>query len=468
MNRVFGRKRGARRPLALIASLLAAAATLIAPVAAQAQNLIRDTEIEETLHAYSAPLMEAAGLRPKDVTILLVGDKELNAFAGSGQVMGFNSGTIIQADTPNQLKGVMAHEIGHIAGAHPARRGEMNRAGMQPMLLTLGLGAIAALAGAPDAGAALALSSAQFGSLGALKYSREQEGRADQAAATYLEKTGQSGKGLVDFFENFRYQEVFSEARRYPYFVSHPLSNDRILNLRRRVAASPHFEKTDTPEEIDRLKVMKAKLEGFLDPPQSTFVKYKETDRSFPARYARAIAYYRATETEKALSAIDALLQEQPENPYLWELRGQVLFEAGRAKEAEAPHRRSVELKPDAPLLRINLAQAMLAQEDKTKVAEAEDQLRKALALEEDNSFAWRLMAQAHDVKGEPGLARLASAEAHYALGDLKQAKVFAMRAREQLTANTPEWRRATDIVLVSKPTDADLKSIARGGEGPG
>lgn len=444
------------------------AAALLAPVVAQAQNLIRDTEIEETLHAYSAPLMEAAGLRPKDVTILLVGDKEINAFAGAGQVMGLNSGTIIQADTPNQLKGVIAHEIGHIAGAHPARRGEMSRAGMQPFLLTLGLGAIAALAGAPDAGAALAMSSTQFGTLGALKFSREQEGRADQAAATYLETTGQSGKGLVDFFENFRYQEVFSEARRFPYFVSHPLSNDRIQNLRRRVEASPHVEKTDSPEDIEKLKVMKAKLEGFLDPPQSTFVKYKESDRSYAARYARAIAYYRATETEKALKAIDALLLEQPDNPYLWELKGQVLFESGRAKEAEAPHRRSVELKPDAPLLRINLAQSVLAQEDKTRVAEAEDHLRKALALEEDNSFAWRLMAQAHDMTGKPGMARLASAEAHYALGDLKQAKVFAMRAREQLTSNTPEWRRATDIVLVSKPTNEDLKSLGQGGSGPG
>jgi predicted Zn-dependent protease len=143
-----------------------------------------------------------------------------------------------------------------------------------------------------------------------------------------------------------------------------------------------------------------------------------------------------------------------------------VLFEAGRAAEAEAPHRRSVELKPEAPLLRINLAQAMLAQtegrRDVAKIDAAEVELRRALALEEDNSFAWRLMAQAHDAKGESGLARLASAEAHYVLGDLTQARVFAMRAREQLDARSPSWRRATDIVLASKPSRDDLKTIAR------
>jgi predicted Zn-dependent protease len=452
---------------------LASIAAMLAPAAANAQNLIRDTEIEETLRFYADPLIVAAGLEPKDVEILLINDKSLNAFATAGQVMGFHTGTIIEADSPNQLKGVIAHEIGHVAGGHIVRRGEMSRAGMQPFLLTLGLGVLAAVAGAPDAAAGLLGSSGYFGTLGALKYSREQEGRADQAAATYMEATGQSGRGLVDFFEKYRYQEVFSEAKRFPYFIGHPLSGDRIQGLRSRVEQSKSYGASDSPEDIARLTLAKAKLEGFLNAPQQTFVAYKENDPSFAARYARAIAYYRATDTEKALKAIEALLVEQPNNPYLWELKGQVLFESGRAAEAEAPHRKSVELKPEAPLLRINLAQAMLAQTEGRrnmldKVAAAEVELRKALALEEDNSFAWRLMAQAHDARGESGLARLASAEAHYVLGDLPQAKVFAMRAREQLDASSPSWRRATDIVLASKPTDDDLKTIARDTAGRG
>jgi predicted Zn-dependent protease len=449
--------------------MLAAVSLALAPAArAEEMGLIRDTEIEEILREYSDPLFVAAGLNPADVEMVLIGSKELNAFAAAGQIVGVNAGTIMEADTPNQLKGVIAHEAGHVAGAHPARSGEMNRAGMRPFLLTLGLGVLAAIAGAPDAGAALLSTSGHFGTIGALKFSREQEGRADQAAATYLEATGQSGKGLIDFFEKYRYQEVYSEAKRYPYFVSHPLTGDRIQGLRGRVERSPHFNAVDPPEDVEKLKIMQAKLKGFINAPQQTFVEFKESDTSYPAKYARAIAYYRATETEKALSAIDALLLERPNDPYLWELKGQVLFESGRVKEAETPHRRSVELKPEAPLLRINLAQSMLAQEDKTKIEGAETELRKALSVEPDNTFAWRLMAQAHDMSGEGGLARLASAEASFALGDMVQARVFAMRAREQLTSNTPEWRRATDIVLASKPSDDDLKAIARedGGKG--
>jgi predicted Zn-dependent protease len=208
---------------------------------------------------------------------------------------------------------------------------------------------------------------------------------------------------------------------------------------------------------------MKAKLEGFLN-PQSAIVKYAETDKNYPARYARAIAYYQMKEPDKALKLIDALIQEQPNNPYLWELKGQVLFEFGRAKEAEDPQRRSVALKPDAPLLRVNLGQTLIALDDKAKVDEGVAELKKALTQENDNAVAWRLLAEAYDKRGEEGLARLATAEYDFNIGDMNQARVFAMRAREKLPKNTPDWRRATDIVLVSKPSKDDLQQLAREG----
>jgi predicted Zn-dependent protease len=226
---------------------LAAFAFVLAPGLASAQSLIRDTEIEETLRAYANPIFEAAGLEPKNVEILLVGDKELNAFATSGQRMGLNTGLIIETETPNQLKGVIAHEACHIACGHTARSGEMMRSGMRPMLLTMGLGVLAALAGAPDAAAGLLASGAQFGTLAILTYSREQEGRADQGAAGYLEATGQSGRGLVEFFDNFRYQEVFSQARRYAYFRSHPISSERIAALKGRVERRPATARPTVP-----------------------------------------------------------------------------------------------------------------------------------------------------------------------------------------------------------------------------
>jgi predicted Zn-dependent protease len=465
----FAQKGAPRLAARSLFGLAALATTALGP-AAQAQtaaaagalpNLVRDTEIEEILHKDCDPVFIAAGLNPKEVRIDIL-QGEMNAVTFSGREMGITTDLILRAETPNEIIGVMAHETGHAAGGHMVRGpGDMQHAAMVPFLLTLGLGVLAAAAGAPGAGAALASSSGYFAALGALGYSREQEARADQAAITYLNRAHESARGLVDFFDNFRYEEVFDQARRFPYFQNHPISSERIELLRRRAEEQPDYGKVDGPASLAEHAVMKAKLFGFIEPPQQTFVTYKENDASFPARYARAIAYYRETETDKAVSLIDGLLRDYPENPYLWELKGQVLFEAGRAAEAEVAHRRSVELKPDAPLLQINLAQAILAQEDGKRADEAIGHLQKALALEKDKSLAWEQMAQAYDAKGAGGDARLAAAEARYAVGDMTQARIFALRARELLRRDTPEWRRATDIVLTSNPTRDDLRAMS-------
>ena len=444
---------------------VAALSLALPPVPARAEDgvaLIRDTEIEEILRKDSEPIFKAAGIDSTSIEILLIGGKDMQAFAGHG-VMGVYTGLILESENPNQLQGVIAHEVGHLAAGHSDRSGEMTAAGMTPFLLTMGLGVLAALAGSGEGAAGLIGSASYFGTLGAMGYSREQESRADQAGAAMLERAGLSGKGLVEFFDNFRYQEVFQEARRFAYFRSHPLSSSRIETLRHRVEENAHYNTPDTPEALAEHSIMKAKLDGFLNPTVA-ITKYTEKDTSYPARYARAIAYYQMKQPDQALKLIDALLAEQPDNPYLWELKGQVLFEFGRAKEAEMPQRKSVELKPDAPLLRINLGQTLIALDDDKKVEEGVGELRKALTQEHDNAAAWRILAQAYDKQGKEGLARLATGEYFFAVGDPQQARVFAMRAREKLDKDTPEWRRATDIVLTSKPSKDDLKDLASEG----
>jgi predicted Zn-dependent protease len=457
-----------RSPLAVGLAALAAALSLWGPVArAQddgSESIIRDTEVEEILHQETDPVLVAAGLDPKAVRLILIGTKEINAETGAGPVIAVNTGLIEETRNPNELIGVMAHETGHAAGGHIARSDEGMKAPLRTFLLTMGLGILAAAAGAPDAGAALMANANYFATLDYLGYSREQEARADQAAATYLEKAGMSGKGLVDFFDKFRYEEVFDHAHQYPFFQSHPLSSDRIEALRVRVEKLSHYDATDPPDLVARHNLMVAKLKAFMDPPYATLVTYPETDNSFVGRYARAIAYHKELEPERALKVIDGLIAEQPDNPYIWELKGQVLFESGKIKESEEPYRKSVELKPNAPLLRINLGQTLVAEEDKTKLDDAVSQLKRALDFENDNAFAWQILARAYDAKGDPGMARLATAEENYALGQLKDARIFAMRARQMLPQGTPQWRRATDIVLVAQPTRDDLQSLGRGG----
>lgn len=440
-----------------LAAVLTAGLTLpAAPAAAQGEaiSLLRDTEIEAILHDDAAPLFDAAGLDAKSINILLIGGSDLQAFAAPG-TMAVYTGLILESKTPNELQGVMAHEIGHLAGGHSARSGEMNSAGMKPFLLTMGLGVLAALAGNATAGAVLAGNAGYFGTLGAMGYSREQESRADQAGATYLERAGLSGRGLAEFFDNFRYQEVFQEAKRYPYFRTHPLSSDRIEALRARVEKQAHYAVTDSADAQAKHEIMKAKLQGFIN-PNIAIVKCGDKVQDYPTKYACAIAYYQLKEPEKALARIDALLQEQPDNPYLWELKGQILFEFGRTAEAEAPQRKSVELKPDAPLLRVNLGQTLIALTDKAKIEEGVRELKRSLDQDGDNAVAWRLLAEAYATQGHDGLARYATAEYNDRIGDKRQALIFAMRARDMLDKGSPEWRRATDIAHTSDP-DRDI-----------
>jgi len=425
-------------------SLAAVAGLVLAPVSATraqgdyfAPMIDRDTEIEFILHQEMDPIFAAANLDPKRVELYLVDDATLNAETGSGYHMIVNTGLIVECKTPNELMGVLAHETGHMARGDVARVGEATRGVVGPMLIGLGLGILAALAGAPQATAALIYSGGYFGEINGLSFSRDDEARADEAAVTYLEKAGYSAQGIVDFFNNFRFVEVFTDLKKYPYWVDHPLTDDRIEALATRARQQPHWGVKDTPEMIAQL---------------------------FPARYARAIAWYRELETDKAIRQIDALVAEQPDNPYLYELKGQALMESARSQEGEAPLRKAVALKPDAPLLRLLLGQDLVAENDPAKLEDAILSLNRSLAVEPDDPITWQYLAQAYDAKGDQGMARLAAAEQEFHLGQMKDARVFAMRAREFLKRGTPEWNRATDIVLTSNPTADDLKLMGSQG----
>ena len=455
-------RRRRRRWMAAVA-VLSLLPQLMAPAAMAQQtpriSVIRDTELEEIIHQEAEPMWRAAGLNPDDVHIVLMGDPDINAFTAGGQTIYINTGLIQASKNPNQLVGVLAHETGHITGGHVARE-SMYKPALATYLLTMGLGLLAAVAGAPDVGSALLYSSDYFATLTALTYSRTQEASADLAAVGFLEKAHMSGRGLVDFFDNFRYQEVFSDARKYRFFLDHPLNSERIAALKGRVEKAQYYNVVDTPEELARHAIMVAKLKAFMNLPQQTFIDYKETDTSYPARYARAIAYYRASETDKALKFTNALLEDYPDNPYLWELKGQILFESGQAKDATEAHARAVALKPAAPLLQMMLGQDLLAQEDASKADEAIVHLDKSLRIDSDNAEAWFLLAQAWHAKGDAGRANLATAEQNFHLGQMREARTFAMRARETLAKDVIEYRQATDIVLASQPTPAEMKLI--------
>jgi predicted Zn-dependent protease len=417
------------------------------PAIASAQSLIRDAEIEDTLRVYTNPLLGAAGLNPADVDLYIVNDPSLNAFVRGGQNIYVHTGLILEADNPNELIGVLAHETGHIAGGHLVRSREAIGQSMGASLISIGLGVLAIAAGAPDAGAALISGSQAIAMGNFVRHTRVQESAADQAALQYLEQTGQSGQGLLDFFnENMRPYE-FQTRRAPPWMMTHPYSSDRVEALRQGVNAASNRGAHDSEDYQRRFAFMQAKLIGFLQSQGQVLARYPLTDTSQPARYARAVAYYRVSDLTSARNELNALLTESPENAYFQELMGQILFENGRAEESIPYHRRSTELKPDTPLLMVNLARALTAAHGRAGADEAIPILTRATQLEADNAYVWRELAAARDLRGEEGLAQLASAEMNFAIGNHGAALSFAERARRSIPRNTPSYQRAQDIV---------------------
>ena len=409
-------------------------------------SLIRDAEIENTIAAYAAPLLEAADLGRGAVRIHLVKDRNINAFVAGGLNLFITSGMLSAAEEPDEIIGVIAHELGHIAGGHLVRTRDAMEGASTEMLLATLLGAGAIIAGQGEAGAAILGGGQALAQQSFLSYSRAQEQAADQAAVNLLARTGQSAEGLLAMFHRLEEREQFSAGRTNSYLRTHPLTRERIRFIRDRVekegeAASP------APEPLRAAhRRMVAKLKGFLEAPEKTLRAYPEDDTSTAALYARAIAYYRIPDLARALAALDALLARDPDDPWFQELKGQVLFEHGRVEEAIEPYRRAVALRPNAALLRQGLARALIESGDETLLPEAVEHLEAATRMEPIRPRHWHLLGIARGRAGDRASSSLAFAEAAYRRGDAREALRHAAIAAERLPYGSAGWLRAEDI----------------------
>ncbi len=443
-------------------ALLTAATMAAGPTAAPAQQAkgpptLRDAEIEQLLKDYTRPILHVAGLEKQNIQITIINDRSFNAFVADGRRIFINFGALMDAKTPNEIIGVLAHETGHLAGGHLAKLHEqLAQAQTQLIIATLlGIGALAAGArssnGAGDIGAA-ALSAPQSIIMHTLlAYQRQQEESADKAGVKFLTATGQSAKGMYDTFKRFSDQILYSSQGTDPYLVSHPMPAERVAALEQLARSSPYWDKKDDPALQLRHDLMRAKISGFMDRPDTVARKYPTGNDSLPARYARAIATYRHGDLRVALALIDTLLHDQPNNPYFYELRGQALLEGAKPLEAIAPLRKAVQLSNNNPLIEMLLGQALVAADTPAYADEAITILRAALAKEPEAALGYTQLAMAYGHKGNLAEADLASAQAAFQRGDSKTARDLASRAKTRFAIGTPGWVKADDIVA-SKP----------------
>jgi predicted Zn-dependent protease len=455
--------RAVKGPRSLLRWVMAAvlSLSLIASSTAPAfaAGLIRDAEIESLLRIYARPIFKAAGLSQQNIRIHLIGARSFNAFVVDGRNMFFHVGTLLKSNTPNQVIGVIAHETGHIAGGHLSRlRQAMSHAQTTSLMLRVLVLAAAAAGAAAGANVGAAGAGALLGGEGiaqryVLSYRRAEEASADLAAISYLNATGQSAQGMLDTFSYLAEKGLGSLKYADPYVQSHPLPNQRIANLRDLARRSPYFQKLDSPQLQARHELMRAKLSGFLDNPQTVLNRFPNSDQSLPARYARTIATYRRSGIRAFIPKINALINSYPKNPYFLELKGQFLFKSGEAALAVPPLRKAVKLAPKEPLIRILLAQALLAkiqnsgQVNTSRLNEVISLLRYALVKETCSATGYRQLATAYGLKRSTAQAMLASAFAYQYEGKSKLAKRQAEDAKKVFSPGSTQWLKADDIL---------------------
>ena len=457
------------RALAFVTAIAVATAgggpATVTPARAQEQAtrglpVIRDTEIEQLLRDYAQPILKAAGLAKQNVKVVVLNNRAFNAFVMDGRHIFINTGALFDAKTPNEIIGVFAHETGHLAGGHLQRLREQLASAQTASIIALLLGVGAAVAGsrsgnAGNIGTAAIMAPQSAIQRSLLAYIRTQEDQADHAGVKFLNATGQSARGMLSLFKRLSSDSLFNSRYIDPYLQSHPMPAERVAALEVLARASPYFDRKDSAELQMRHDMMRAKLSGFMDRPDTVARRYPLGDHSMPARYARAISAYRHSDLRQAIALIDGLIQAQPGNPYFQELKGQALLEGGRPADAVAPLRRAVQLSHGAPLIQILLAQALIAT-DKTKVAEeAVELLRTAIRREPDAPEAYSQLAMAYGRKGDLAQADLASAQAAFSRGDLNTARQLASRAKTRLPVGSPAWVRADDIINVKPNANA-------------
>ncbi len=441
--------------LALIAIIWCATATQYASAQSRGLALVRDAEIEALLRDYSRPLMRAAGLRRGSVNFYLVNDPSFNAFV-SGRGVFINTGLILQADTPGEVIGVIAHELGHIIGGHQIRLRQRvedaTRFAKLTTLLGVGLSAAGAASGnssVAGAGFGVAAGGGTLAIRNILKYQRGEEQAADRAAVTLLNKSKQSGAGMLATFKRLQRQFSALGTRVNPYLVSHPLPNNRIATMGDLIRRSPHFKRKGPSSLQRRHDLARAKIAAYSGDSRYARSLLQSKKISGDARlYGRAIITHLYGSPRKAIPQIDRLLKKQPNNAYFHEMKGEILLRSGKGAAAVGPFRRAVKLdKTGAGFLRVELAHALLESGRKKDLKEAIVHLKKGLRRDPSALAGYHYLAIAYGKTGEVPKALMASAELALRTGKKSEAKSYARRAQKGFKRGSPAWIRAQDIV---------------------
>ncbi|MBQ7413775.1 MAG: M48 family metalloprotease [Alphaproteobacteria bacterium] len=415
-------------------------ALFLGNVSAGAVSVIRDTETEELLLGYIRPIFTAAGLNPENAEVVIINDPSINAFVAGGQTIFVHTGLLLKAHAPDEVVFVLSHETGHIVGGHIVRGYQALQNAQTTALISTVLGGVLAVAGGrPDAGIAVMMGG-QTSAMGLFtKYRQTEESSADRIAVDIIQKLGYSMAGFEGVMKTIKADERLNSGDGDLYLRTHPMTQTRVDELKRFLKNPPPFRSEPA------FDLVKAKLHGFLDSPDKVLQIYKSD--ALADRYARAIAFYRKNNFKQAFELIEDLVLERPDNPYFYELKGQLLFETGQLETAKEAYRQAYLLKSDSTLIQLSYAHVLLELGGPKNAHIAEERLQYIVGKEPDDSFGWQLLAKAYDRQGKKWEAEYAMAEYERSIGKIESAQQRARKIIDVFSDNPIMSQKIQDII---------------------
>ncbi len=170
--------------------------------------------------------------------LMISRERTVNAFALPGGYLGVNLGLLAVTDRPEEVASVLAHELSHVSQRHIARLMSREERMAPWMMGAMILGALAAGSNAQVASAAIAGSTAVAAQT-QLNFSRDMEREADRVGFGVLSGAGFDAQGFVSMFDKLQQASRLNDDGAFPYLRSHPLSSERIADMRDRLPSGP-------------------------------------------------------------------------------------------------------------------------------------------------------------------------------------------------------------------------------------
>ena len=400
-------------------------------------TIINDTEIESFLYQIIKPLEKSAEISNLKINILE--DPSFNAFVTAGNEVFINSGLIMNVPDIPSLQAVISHEIGHYIGGHLIILQDKLKKEIYKSVIfqSLGLGLI--LSGSEALGSGIIAGSTSIAKQGVLSFSRDEERLADDLGVNIMQKANLNPEGFITVFSAMQKQSFVIESKISPVNINHPLTSERIKNIKDKIASFPKqkYKSFDS----NKLALVKAKLAGYLLDKKSVNILYPKSKNNTPAIYANAILNLQNGDLKAAKSKAKILIDRDNSNPYFYEILGEIEFKAGNNKEAIKAYKKSIDiLKGNAPQI---LAQLALVLENSGENEEAIRICKKSLLMK-PSPLVYLTLAKLY--KEGPDF-ELSMAYYYNLLNDDEKTKFFAKKALKGFSKNSPQYIKTKDLL---------------------